>query len=329
MPPVSRGCKNLNLIEVKNLKKYFPIRKTPFSKPIYVKAVNDVTLDIPKGSIFAVVGESGSGKTTLGRTILKLLDPTSGRILFSGQDITDLKPKEMRAIRRKMQIVPQDPYNSLHPRKLVKDIVGEGLKIHFKMRSSEIYERVREILGYVGLREEHMFRYPHEFSGGQRQRIAIARALVLRPEFIVLDEPTSALDVSVQARVLKLLKDLKREFSLTYLFITHDLAVVDYMADRCAVMYLGKVVEIGSKDDIFYRTSHPYTRLLMNAVPSVDPRNKKDKVIPKGEIPNPVNPPSGCPFHPRCPYAKGICKEKEPDIVEVNEGHWVKCHFPL
>ncbi|HDG61432.1 MAG TPA: ATP-binding cassette domain-containing protein, partial [Thermotoga sp.] len=294
MPPVSRGCKNLNLIEVKNLKKYFPIRKTPFSKPIFVKAVNDVTLDIPKGSIFAVVGESGSGKTTLGRTILKLLDPTSGRILFSGQDITDLKPKEMRAIRRKMQIVPQDPYNSLHPRKLVKDIVGEGLKIHFKMRSSEIYERVREILGYVGLREEHMFRYPHEFSGGQRQRIAIARALVLRPEFIVLDEPTSALDVSVQARVLKLLKDLKREFSLTYLFITHDLAVVDYMADRCAVMYLGKVVEIGSKDDIFYRTSHPYTRLLMNAVPSVDPRNKKDKVIPKGEIPNPVNPPSGC-----------------------------------
>ncbi|RKX41487.1 MAG: oligopeptide ABC transporter ATP-binding protein [Thermotogae bacterium] len=329
MPPVSRGCKSLNLIEVKNLKKYFPIRKTPFSKPIFVKAVNDVTLDIPKGSIFAVVGESGSGKTTLGRTILKLLDPTSGRILFSGQDITDLKPKEMRAIRRKMQIVPQDPYNSLHPRKLVKDIVGEGLKIHFKMRSSEIYERVREILGYVGLREEHMFRYPHEFSGGQRQRIAIARALVLRPEFIVLDEPTSALDVSVQARVLKLLKDLKREFSLTYLFITHDLAVVDYMADRCAVMYLGKVVEIGSKDDIFYRTSHPYTRLLMNAVPSVDPRNKKDKVIPKGEIPNPVNPPSGCPFHPRCPYAKGICKEKEPDIVEVNEGHWVKCHFPL
>jgi len=319
----------LNLIEVKNLKKYFPIRKTPFSKPIYVKAVNDVTLDIPKESIFAVVGESGSGKTTLGRTILKLLDPTSGKILFSGQDITDLKPKEMRAIRRKMQIVPQDPYNSLHPRKLVKDIVGEGLKIHFKMRSNEIYERVREILGYVGLREEHMFRYPHEFSGGQRQRIAIARALVLRPEFIVLDEPTSALDVSVQARVLKLLKDLKKEFSLTYLFITHDLAVVDYMADRCAVMYLGKVVEIGSKDDIFYRTSHPYTRLLMNAVPSVDPKNKKDKVIPKGEIPNPINPPSGCPFHPRCPYAKSICKEKEPDMIEVNEGHWVKCHFPL
>jgi len=319
----------LNLIEVKNLKKYFPIRKTPFSKPIYVKAVNDVTLNIPKGSIFAVVGESGSGKTTLGRTILKLLDPTSGKILFSGQDITDLKPKEMRNIRKKMQIVPQDPYNSLHPRKLVKDIVGEGLKIHFKMRSNEIYERVREILGYVGLREEHMFRYPHEFSGGQRQRIAIARALVLRPEFIVLDEPTSALDVSVQARVLKLLKDLKKEFSLTYLFITHDLAVVDYMADRCAVMYLGKVVEIGSKDDIFYRTSHPYTRLLMNAVPSVDPKNKKDKVIPKGEIPNPINPPSGCLFHPRCPYAKSICKEKEPDMVEVNEGHWVKCHFPL
>ncbi|HIP92086.1 MAG TPA: ATP-binding cassette domain-containing protein, partial [Thermotoga sp.] len=290
----------MNLVEVKNLKKYFPIRKTPFSKPIYVKAVNNVTLSIPQGSIFAVVGESGSGKTTLGRTILKLIAPTSGKIIFSGQDITDLSPKEMRSIRKKMQIVPQDPYNSLHPRKLVKDIVGEGLKIHFKMKSHEIYEKVREILGYVGLREEHMFRYPHEFSGGQRQRIAIARALILRPEFIVLDEPTSALDVSVQARVLKLLKDLKKEFSLTYLFITHDLAVVDYMADRCAVMYLGKVVELGSKDEIFYKTSHPYTRLLMNAVPSVDPKDRKDKIIPKGGIPNPVNPPTGCPFHPRC-----------------------------
>jgi len=319
----------LNLVEVKNLKKYFPIRKTPFSKPIYVKAVNNVTLSIPQGSIFAVVGESGSGKTTLGRTILKLIAPTSGKIIFSGQDITDLSPKEMRSIRKKMQIVPQDPYNSLHPRKLVKDIVGEGLKIHFKMKSHEIYEKVREILGYVGLREEHMFRYPHEFSGGQRQRIAIARALILRPEFIVLDEPTSALDVSVQARVLKLLKDLKKEFSLTYLFITHDLAVVDYMADRCAVMYLGKVVELGSKDEIFYKTSHPYTRLLMNAVPSVDPKDRKDKIIPKGEIPNPVNPPTGCPFHPRCFYAKNICKEKEPDMIEVSKGHWVKCHFPL
>ena len=319
----------MNLVEVKNLKKYFPIRKTPFSKPIYVKAVNNVTLSIPQGSIFAVVGESGSGKTTLGRTILKLIAPTSGKIIFSGQDITDLSPKEMRSIRKKMQIVPQDPYNSLHPRKLVKDIVGEGLKIHFKMKSHEIYEKVREILGYVGLREEHMFRYPHEFSGGQRQRIAIARALILRPEFIVLDEPTSALDVSVQARVLKLLKDLKKEFSLTYLFITHDLAVVDYMADRCAVMYLGKVVELGSKDEIFYKTSHPYTRLLMNAVPSVDPKDRKDKIIPKGEIPNPVNPPTGCPFHPRCFYAKNICKEKEPDMIEVSKGHWVKCHFPL
>ncbi|HEY8541761.1 MAG TPA: ATP-binding cassette domain-containing protein, partial [Pseudothermotoga sp.] len=255
------------LIDVKNLKRYFEIRKSLLSKPIYVRAVDDVTFQVPKGSIYAVVGESGSGKSTLGRTLLKLIEPTSGSLIYDGQDITRLSGKEMLQYRRQMQIVQQDPYNSLHPRKLVKDIIGESLKIHLKLRSDEIYVRIKEILEMVGLREEHMFRYPHEFSGGQRQRIAIARALVLRPKFVVLDEPTSALDVSVQARVLALLKELREKFSLTYLFITHNLAVVDYMATHVAVMYLGKIMELGTKDDIFQKASHPYTLALLDCVP--------------------------------------------------------------
>ncbi|HPP70818.1 MAG TPA: ATP-binding cassette domain-containing protein, partial [Pseudothermotoga sp.] len=245
------------LIEARNLKRYFEIRKSLFSKPVYVKAVDDITFQIPMGSIFAVVGESGSGKSTLGRTILKLIEPTSGTLIYDGSDITKLSGKQMLRYRQQMQIVQQDPYNSLHPRKLVKDIIGEGLKIHLKLRSDEIYVRIKDMLEMVGLREEHMFRYPHEFSGGQRQRIAIARALVLRPKFVVLDEPTSALDVSVQARVLALLKELREKFSLTYLFITHNLAVVDYMATHVAVMYLGKIMELGTKDDIFQKASHP------------------------------------------------------------------------
>jgi len=228
-----------------------------------------------------------------------------------------------------MQIVSQDPYNSLHPRKLVKNIIGEGLQIHFKLSSEEIYKRVRDILEEVGLREEHMFRYPHEFSGGQRQRIAVARALVLKPEFLVLDEPTSALDVSVQAVILKMLKDLKREFSLTYLFITHDLAVIDYMADYMAVMYLGQIMEIGSKNDIFSSPMHPYTLLLLNSIPYPDPRKKKKKVLPIGEIPSPIDPPQGCRFHTRCPYMKDKCVKEEPEIREIGTGHLVKCHFPL
>jgi len=212
---------------------------------------------------------------------------------------------------------------------LVKNIIGEGLQIHFNLSSEEIYERVRDILEQVGLREEHMFRYPHEFSGGQRQRIAVARSLVLKPEFLVLDEPTSALDVSVQAVILKMLKDLKREFSLTYLFITHDLAVIDYMADYMAVMYLGHIMEIGSKDDIFLTPMHPYTTLLLNSIPYPDPSKKKKKVIPKGEIPSPIDPPQGCRFNTRCPYAKSVCFKIEPEIREIGKGHLVKCHFPM
>lgn len=314
------------LIEARNLKRYFEIRKSLFSKPVYVKAVDDITFQIPIGSIFAVVGESGSGKSTLGRTILKLIEPTSGTLIYDGSDITKLSGKQMLRYRQQMQIVQQDPYNSLHPRKLVKDIIGEGLKIHLKLRSDEIYVRIKDMLEMVGLREEHMFRYPHEFSGGQRQRIAIARALVLRPKFVVLDEPTSALDVSVQARVLALLKELREKFSLTYLFITHNLAVVDYMATHVAVMYLGKIMELGTKDDIFQKASHPYTLALLDCVPSVG-TGRKIRSIPRGEIPNPAKPPSGCVFHTRCPRAQKICQQKEPDLIEVSPGHYCKCHF--
>lgn len=316
------------LMRVENLKKYFTISKSPFSHPVYVRAVDDITFQIPSKSIFAVVGESGSGKTTLARTVLRLIEPTAGKIIYKDENLTKLNPKQLRSFRRKMQIISQDPYNSLHPRKLVKDIVGEGLKIHFHMSSNAILDKVKETLERVGLREEHMFRYPHEFSGGQRQRIATARAIVLKPEFLVLDEPTSALDVSVQAIILKMLKELKKSLELTYLFITHDLAVVDYMADYVAVMYLGQIVEMGTKEDIFTKTAHPYTLLLMNSIPDPNPHTRKEKMIPKGEIPSSVNPPSGCRFHTRCPYAKKICKEKEPKLVKTSNTHFVKCHFP-
>ncbi|OGD14019.1 oligopeptide ABC transporter ATP-binding protein, partial [Candidatus Atribacteria bacterium RBG_19FT_COMBO_35_14] len=316
-----------NLISIEHLKKYFAVKQGLFSSARYVKAVDDITFDIPKNSVFGIVGESGSGKTTIGRTILRLIEPISGVIRYLSTDITSLNKRELRIFRRKMQIVSQDPYNSLHPRKLVKNIIGEGLQIHFKLSSEEIYQRVKDILEQVGLREEAMFRYPHEFSGGQRQRISVARALVLKPEFLVLDEPTSALDVSVQAVILKMFKDLKREFSLTYLFITHDLAVIDYMADYMAVMYLGQIMEIGSKNDIFSSPLHPYTLLLLNSIPHPDPRKKKKRVLPKGEIPSPIDPPQGCRFHTRCPFMKDKCVKEEPEIRELSKGHLVKCHF--
>ena len=318
-----------NLISVEHLKKYFAVKQGLFSSAKYVKAVDDISFDIPKNSVFGIVGESGSGKTTIGRTILRLIEPISGVIRYLSTDITSLNARELRIFRRKMQIISQDPYNSLHPRKLIKNIIGEGLQIHFKLSSEEIYQRVKDILEQVGLREEHMFRYAHEFSGGQRQRIAVARALVLKPEFLVLDEPTSALDVSVQAVILKMLKSLKQDFSLTYLFITHDLAVIDYMADYIAVMYLGQIMEIGSKNDIFLSPMHPYTLLLLNSIPQPDPRKKKKKVLPIGEIPSPIDPPQGCRFHTRCPYMKDKCVKEEPKIREISKGHLVKCHFPL
>ncbi|HPN28807.1 MAG TPA: ATP-binding cassette domain-containing protein, partial [Thermotogota bacterium] len=260
------------LMTITNLKKHFLLKQNLFAKNKIVKAVDDVNLEIPRESIYAIVGESGSGKTTLGRTILRLIPPTAGSVKIEGKDVLTLDKKEFMPYRRKMQIVFQDPYNSLHPRKLVKTVIGEGLKIHFKgISEMEIRDKIREVLVQVGLREEHMFRYPHEFSGGQRQRIAFARAIVLEPEFIVLDEPTSALDVSVQAMVLKMLQEARAQNALTYLFITHNLSIVDYFANHLAVMYLGRVVEAGSKAEIFDHPAHPYTRLLMSSNPIPDP----------------------------------------------------------
>lgn len=321
---------NENLLEIKNLEKHFKLKKSIFSKVRVVRAVDSVTFSIPKNTTYAVVGESGSGKTTLGRTLLKLIEPTGGEVVIRGVNILNLSNKEFMEYRRKMQIVFQDPYNSLHPKKLVKTIIGEGMKIHFKgIGEEEIRKRIKDVLEQVGLREEHMFRYPHEFSGGQRQRIAFARAIVLNPEFIVLDEPTSALDVSVQAMVLKMLKETKKDADLTYLFITHDLSVVDYLADYVAVLYLGQIVEKGKKDDVFKKAAHPYTKLLLNSNPIPDPFLNRDKIIAKGEIPSPINPPSGCRFHTRCPYVQDICKTQEPEEREIENGHIVKCHFPL
>ncbi|PZC52067.1 MULTISPECIES: ABC transporter ATP-binding protein [unclassified Mesotoga] len=317
------------LIKIRNLKTYFPVKKSIFSKKLFVRAVDDVNMDVPKGSTFAVVGESGSGKTTLARTVLRLIEPTSGEIEFDGKNILELKGKDLLEVRRNMQIVFQDPYNSLHPRKLIKNIIGEGMKIHFKITDIEIRDRIAAVLKEVGLIDDHMYRYAHEFSGGQRQRIAFARAMVLKPEFIVLDEPTSALDVSVQAMVLKMLKEIKVQESLTYMFITHNLSLVDYIADKVAVMYVGEVVEMGDKTTIFNHPSHPYTDLLMASNPIPDPKFVREKRLLKGEIPSSINPPSGCRFHNRCPFADERCEREEPELRETKPGHFVRCHYPL
>jgi len=317
------------LIKIRDLKTYFPVKKSIFSKKLFVRAVDNVNMDVPKGSTFAVVGESGSGKTTLARTVLRLIEPTSGEIEFDGKNILGLKGKDLLEVRRNMQIVFQDPYNSLHPRKLIKNIIGEGMKIHFKISDIEIRDRIASVLKEVGLIDDHMYRYAHEFSGGQRQRIAFARAIVLKPKFIVLDEPTSALDVSVQAMVLKMLKEIKVQENLTYMFITHNLSLVDYIADKVAVMYVGEVVEMGDKTTIFNHPSHPYTDLLMASNPIPDPKFVREKRLMKGEIPSSINPPSGCRFHNRCPFADERCAREEPELREIKPGHLVRCHYPL
>ncbi|MBN2219573.1 MAG: ATP-binding cassette domain-containing protein [Kosmotogaceae bacterium] len=317
------------LIKIRDLKTYFPVKKSIFSKKLFVRAVDNVNMDVPKGSTFAVVGESGSGKTTLARTVLRLIEPTSGEIEFEGKDILGLRGKDLLEVRRNMQIVFQDPYNSLHPRKLIKNIIGEGMKIHFKISEIEIRDRIASVLKEVGLIDDHMYRYAHEFSGGQRQRIAFARAIVLKPKFIVLDEPTSALDVSVQAMVLKMLKEIKVQENLTYMFITHNLSLVDYIADKVAVMYVGEVVEMGDKTTIFKHPSHPYTDLLMASNPIPDPKFVREKRLMKGEIPSSINPPSGCRFHNRCPFADERCAREEPELREIKPGHLVRCHYPL
>ncbi len=316
------------ILEVKNLKKYFPVLGGVFSRPVaWVKAVDDVSFHIYEGETFSLVGESGSGKTTTGKTILKLHEPTAGHIIFEGKDISDYSPSQMRPLRRDMQIIFQDPYGSLNPRLPVGEIIREPLVVHKIGSKKEQEERVIEIMKLVGLRPEYLHRYPHEFSGGQRQRIGIARAVVLNPKFIVADEPVSALDASIQAQVLNLLLELQQKLALTYLFIAHNLAVVRHVSDRVGVMYLGHLMEVADTKELFDRPLHPYTQALLSAIPIPDPDVKKERIILQGDIPSPINPPSGCPFRTRCMYAKPICAEKTPPLVDIGDGHYVACHF--
>ncbi len=313
------------LIEVVELRKYFSVGGILFRRA-KVKAVDGVTFIIPRGKTLGLVGESGSGKTTVGKLILRLLEPTSGHVYYRGRDIYKLRGRELKEFRRKAQIIFQDPYMSLNPRMTVYNIITEPLKVH-EIRVEDPQKFVVDLLYQVGLNETHLYRYPHEFSGGQRQRIAIARVLALRPEFIVLDEPTSALDVSVQAQILNLLKELQARYQLTYLFISHDLGVVRYMSDYIAVMYLGKIVEMGPSETVFENPLHPYTQVLLSAIPVPDPEMAKTRKRVKvtGEPPSPINPPSGCRFHPRCPYAMERCRREEPVLQEVERNHWVAC----
>ena len=316
------------LLEVKHLKKHFPIKGGVFSKTIgYVYAVDDVNFTLAKGETLGLVGESGCGKSTTGRTILRLIEPTDGAICFEGQDITTLDKSAMRALRREMQIIFQDPYASLNPRMTVGSIIGEPLEIHKIAKGSEKEERVASLLQKVGLRAEDMRKYPHEFSGGQRQRIGIARALALNPKLIVCDEPVSALDVSIQAQVINLLEDLQAEFGLSYLFIAHNLNVVEHISNRVAVMYLGQIVELASDEELYKNPQHPYTEALLSAVPIPDPTVKKKRIILEGDVPSPINPPKGCHFHTRCMYKEKICEEVEPEFKDIGGGHWVACHF--
>jgi len=316
------------LLDVKHLKKYFPIKGGVFSKTIgYVYAVDDINFTLEKGETLGLVGESGCGKSTTGRTILRLIEPTDGEIYFEGQNITGLDKGAMRALRREMQIIFQDPYASLNPRMTVGSIIGEPLEIHKIARGSEKQERVASLLQKVGLRAEDMRKYPHEFSGGQRQRIGIARALALNPKLIVCDEPVSALDVSIQAQVINLLEDLQAEFGLSYLFIAHNLNVVEHISNRVAVMYLGQIVELASDEELYKNPQHPYTEALLSAVPIPDPTVKKKRIILEGDVPSPINPPRGCHFHTRCMYKEKICEEVEPEFKHIGGGHWVACHF--
>jgi oligopeptide/dipeptide ABC transporter ATP-binding protein len=316
------------ILEVKSLKKYFPIRGGVLGRAVgYVYAVDGVDFSVKGGDTLGLVGESGCGKTTVGRCIIRLTEPTDGDVIFEGNNITELKSSEMRKIRAKMQIVFQDPYASLNPRWTIANIVGEPLLLNQNMRGAQLRRKVLDLLTRVGLSEDHMNRFPHEFSGGQRQRIGIARALASDPDFIVLDEPTSSLDVSVQAQTLNLLKALQKELKLTYLFVSHNLSVIKHVSDRVAVMYLGKIVELSPKRELFNKQLHPYTQALFMAIPLPDPEVQRRRVVLKGDVPSPVNPPSGCRFHPRCPIAIDKCSEVEPELVEYSPDHFAACHL--
>jgi oligopeptide/dipeptide ABC transporter ATP-binding protein len=315
------------LLEVTQLKKYYDIDQGWFKPPKKVKAVDDISFTIYKGETFGLVGESGCGKSTTGRTLLRLDEPTAGQIKFEGKEISSLSYEEMRRLRRKMQMVFQDPYASLNPKKTIRQILTEPLRVHGLYSAKERIQKAIEILEIVGLSDYHLDRYPHEFSGGQRQRIGIARAVILQPELIVADEPVSALDVSIQSQVINLLLKLQREFNLTYLFISHDLGVVRHITDRVGVMYLGKVVELASTEDMFNNPKHPYTQALLSAVPIAHPDDKKERIILSGDVPSPVDPPKGCAFHPRCPACMEVCKTEKPPVISIGGNHTVTCHL--
>jgi oligopeptide/dipeptide ABC transporter ATP-binding protein len=315
-----------DLIQVDGLVKHFPLRTGLFQRAKnWVQAVDHVSFTIREGETLGLVGESGCGKTTVGRTMLRLVEPTAGKVLFDGRDIFQISERELKDIRREMQIVFQDPYASLDPRVPIGELIMEGLNIHGIGTRQERFEVMLDVLHKVGLEPYHARRYPHEFSGGQRQRIGIARALTLLPKFIVCDEPVSALDVSIQSQILNILKELQAEYSLTYLFIAHNLSVVEHISDRVAVMYLGKIVEMTSRDELFRNPLHPYTQALISAIPIPDPHLKRQRTILKGDVPSPLNPPTGCRFHTRCPIAVGQCSQEEPAFQEVQSDHWVAC----
>lgn len=319
----------MNLLEVKNLKVHFPIKHGVFSRVSgYVKAVDDVSLTLAPGETLGLVGESGCGKTTLGRAIIRLIEPTSGNISLEGEDIMHLIGRELRARRRKFQMIFQDPYGSLNPRMTVEQIIGEAIDIHRLAESKNARrKRTAELLEAVGLNAAHAQRYPHEFSGGQRQRVGIARALAVEPKLIICDEPVSALDVSVQAQIINLLQDLQQQRGIAYLFIAHDLAVVEHISHRVIVMYLGKIVELADAKTITRNPRHPYTQALLSAVPVVDPQSKRKRIVLPGDVPSPVNPPAGCTFHPRCPVAGDRCRVEIPPLRQITPGHWVACHL--
>lgn len=315
---------NEALVEIKHLKKYFNMGKKGD-----LKAVDDLTFSIGRGETVGMVGESGCGKTTAGRSILRLYEPTAGEVLFEGENICKLSYNKMKDLRRDMQMIFQDPYASLNPRMTIEDIIGEAIDIHKLSTGRKRKDRIGELLDLVGLSVDHMSRFPHEFSGGQRQRIGIARSLAVEPKFIICDEPISALDVSIQAQVVNLLKRLQKQLGLTYLFIAHDLSMVKYISDRVAVMYLGKMVEFASSDDLYAEPLHPYTLALLSAVPIPDPdiETSRDQIVLEGDIPSPINPPSGCHFRTRCPMATDKCAQEEPEFVELRQNHWVACHY--
>ncbi len=317
------------VLTVKNLVKHFPIRGGVFKTIVgWVQAVDDISFHVYKGETFGLVGESGCGKTTAAMTLMRLYNPTSGSAFFGGRDILSIRGSELRGLKKNIQMIFQDPYSSLNPRMRVKNIIAEGIKTHHLASGrQDLLDKVADMMKKVGLSADHMYRFPHEFSGGQRQRIGIARALAVEPELILCDEPVSALDVSIQAQVVNLLKDLQNQFGLTYVFVAHDLAVIKHISDRIGVMYLGKMVEMTDKRSLFNRPMHPYTRALISAIPIPNPELKKNRTILVGDVPSPINPPSGCRFHTRCPIAQPICKEQEPLFEEKSTGHFVACHF--